>query len=131
MSIGKGVVGSADETMSRTKLEWDDGSACFIPQNGGKAMGWVHVKANTTNEESIKHAVIYSIKIPLHVLEKAKEDNTDTPEWVRNVISVCNKSLPTTNGDDKTTTQGSSTKLSEEDAKILKDTVGDLSREKY
>ena len=99
MSIGKGVVGSADETATRTNLlDWNQGSSAWlVPQNGGKALGWVHIKDdNTTNDEPIGHAVIYSIKIPVDVLETTNEEIDDSPDWVRDVTSICKKSLPKT-----------------------------------
>jgi hypothetical protein len=126
VSIGKGVVGSADETTSRIKLlDWSQSSAWLVPQNGGKALGWVHMKDdNTTNEEPIGHAVIYSIKIPLDVLE-IHEENGDSPEWVRDVASICKKSLPKPNDDDNTR-HNNAIKLSKEDADLLNDIIRKL-----
>jgi hypothetical protein len=127
VSIGKGVVGSADETTSRTKLlDWSQSSAWLVPQNGGKALGWVHMKDdNATNEEPIGHAMIYSIKIPVDVLETTKEENGDSPGWMRDVASICKKSLPKPNDDDNTK-HDYAIKLSTEDADLLNDIIRKL-----
>lgn len=89
-------------------------------------MGWVHMKDNNaTNEEPIGHAVMYSIKIPVDVLETTKEENGDSHEWVRDAASICKKSLPRPNHDDNTR-HNYAIKLSTEDADLLNDIIRKL-----
>lgn len=132
MSIGKGIVGSANETKSRRRVEWgQQDSAHFLRQNGGKALGWVHVKDDNT-KEPICHAIMYSIKIPLNLVERTEEDNRETSDWVRDVVSICMNSLSekndSTESKDGSTMQGSSVKLSEEDTAKLKKIIDDLEK---
>lgn len=42
LSIGKGIIGSSDESKSRNEVNWNQGNAYMVPSNGGKALGWIH-----------------------------------------------------------------------------------------
>jgi len=131
MSIGKGVVGSSDETKGRKKVPWQQGSACFLPQNGGKALGWVHVTSkDDAAEEPVGHAIMYSIKIPPQELEKKQEEIVDSPEWVQYVVAICMKQLKELTGcidsDNNTATQDPSAELSKDDTHNLRKIIDDL-----
>lgn len=127
MSIGKGVIGSSDEEKSRKKVDWKEGSICLLPQNGGKALGWVHTK-DGDSEELVGPAVMFSIKIPLEILEKKQEEIAAFPEWVQSVIAICRKNLQESveASADNSPAPNASVKLDEDDAHRLRDLINAL-----
>lgn len=94
MSIGKGIIGSSDEENSRTKVDWKEGMAYLVPPNGGKALGWVHSKDDEEAQDPIGHAIMYTIKIPVKILESNPGGSDSAHDWVRNVIITCRQALP-------------------------------------
>lgn len=92
MSIGKGVLGSSDETESRSKVQWTQGNAYFLHANGGKALGWVHTNTDP-NCPTLGHTIIYNIKISLKdeklrtVVGEGDNDLAD-PKWVRDLLQI-------------------------------------------
>ena len=106
MSVGKGVIGSSDETKSRWKVDWTEGKAYFIPANGGKALGWLHTNVDATSSgQPIGHAIIYNIKIPLsdekiHAVGAGDDGHVDE-KWVKEIfkmfVSAIGPHVPTGN----------------------------------
>lgn len=127
MSIGKGVVGSSDEEKGRTKMTWTKRSAWLIPQNGGRAVGWVHIKDNKDSKDPVGHAIMYVIKIPPEVLEKDNGEAVDLPEWAESVLEICGKNLnESTESNDGKGSNGLSVKLSEDDICRLRKHIDEL-----
>ena len=92
MSIGKGVLGSSDETDSRSKVQWTQGNAYFMHANGGKALGWVHTNPDP-NCPTLGHTIIYNIKISLKD-EKVRsvvgdgDGGVADAKWARDVLQI-------------------------------------------
>lgn len=99
MAIGKGVLGSSVETSGRSKVEWTEGKPYFVQSNGGKALGWNHIKSENSAEPS-GHVIIYNIKVPLSddkIRSVAAEEESPSDEaWVHEIFRILAKSLPDT-----------------------------------
>lgn len=119
LSIGKGVVGSSDETRGRKTVHWREGTASLIPQNGGKALGWIHSK-NDDAQEPVGHAIMYFIKVTLDVLEKKEEETNDLPKWAQNVVELFRKNLKSFGKEDHNAT------LDDDDTTRLKNIINEL-----
>lgn len=110
MSVGKGVIGSSDETKSRRNIDWTEGKAYFIPANGGKALGWLHTNVDATSSgPPVGHAIIYNVKIPLseekiHAVGAGDDGHVDET-WVKEMFqmfaSAIGTNAPTENTDDE------------------------------
>ena len=128
MTIGKGVLGSRNETKSRQKVDWKEGTAWLLRENGGTALGWMHSK--NAEEDTAGHAVMYSIKIPLQKIDEKEEKNGNSPDWVQTVIEICRQNLAETkdkNDENKETVmQDSSVQLSKDESSCLKKLIDSL-----
>eukprot|EP00569_Conticribra_weissflogii_P011555 CAMPEP_0171384958 /NCGR_PEP_ID=MMETSP0879-20121228/38741_1 /TAXON_ID=67004 /ORGANISM="Thalassiosira weissflogii, Strain CCMP1336" /LENGTH=310 /DNA_ID=CAMNT_0011897249 /DNA_START=20 /DNA_END=952 /DNA_ORIENTATION=+ len=56
-SIGKGIIGSAAEENSRTKVDWDEGRSYFFPCLKGIACGWIHKQDGSENNKNSRKKV--------------------------------------------------------------------------
>lgn len=97
-SIGKGIIGSRDEELSRIDLsDWTEGGVYFVPSNGGKAVGWIHhTKVNNQDEhgadsEPRGHVELIIGKVPS---DKIYDDTSHSwPTWVNLLIQQCRHGL--------------------------------------
>jgi hypothetical protein len=100
-SIGKGIIGSRDEELSRTDLpDWTEGGLYFVPSNGGKAVGWIHNTCSkltgsqedtSATEEPKGHVELIVGKIPS---DKVDDDISESwPTWACLLIQQCRRAL--------------------------------------
>mmetsp|Transcript_31962 Transcript_31962/g.48305 ORF Transcript_31962/g.48305 Transcript_31962/m.48305 type:complete len:262 (+) Transcript_31962:107-892(+) len=114
LAIGKGVIGSAEETGGRTKIDWKNGKAYLMPANGGKALGWVQTeqrKGTKSRQESknFQPMILYNIKIPLSegkIHDIVSEGGlTSDKNWVTTLFRILDQAiqsqLPVLNGGEK------------------------------
>jgi len=89
---GKGIIGSGTEEKSRKVVPWLEGKAYLIPCNGGKALGWIYTESDS--DEIKAHAILYTIKVPVSVLEEEEEEHEEEEiRWVQKVLKICNRTL--------------------------------------
>jgi hypothetical protein len=87
------VIGSSDETKTRSNVNWKEGCAYFVAANGGKALGWIHTNIDASfSGQPIGHAIIYNIKIPLsdakiHSVGAGDEGVVDE-KWVKEIFQM-------------------------------------------
>ena len=116
-SIANGIVGSQAEQQARKLLPWKQGDVWFVPSNGGRAMGYVHVeKTNSTinkddeptNSSSMKkdtpdattssssiYATLVIVKIPVALVETLNGDDETSQGWHSDVRHIARKILQT------------------------------------
>lgn len=102
------------------------------PENGGKAVGWVHTK-NDNTDEPLGHAIMYVVKIPLQLLERDEQEMNGSPEWVRMVVDLCRMNLPesangSSNGNDDKIPTDSPMQLNKDDTNCLRSIIAGLGR---
>lgn len=95
-SIGKGIIGSSNEESGRKIVSWNERKGYVIPSNGGKALGWIHMKSQVEGDPEPKgHVILYTIKIPVSNLAKRSAgDEEGENGWVRSVCEICRNILP-------------------------------------
>jgi hypothetical protein len=127
-AIGKGIIGSADEEKQRVALDWKQGDIVFVPSNGGKAVGWVHHAApsseeGTGDDSSTKqagHVVLQIAKVP--VGQTAPSENNVESEglpWYDKIRDVCRKVLEA----HKDSTVPTNITLDSEDAMLIRESM--------
>lgn len=98
-SIGKGIIGSRDEELSRKDLpNWIEGGVYFVPSNGGKAVGWIHHTRSNQDDSTVNadkelkgHVELIIGKVPS---DKVDDDISDSwPAWVISLIEYCRHGL--------------------------------------
>ena len=96
-TIGRGIIGSRDEELSRTDLpDWTEGGVYFVPSNGGKAVGWIHHDMSqqddpTADNEPKGHVELIIGKVPS---DKVYDEISDSwPTWVCLLIQQCRHGL--------------------------------------
>jgi hypothetical protein len=89
-SIGKGIVGSSAEEKSRMELPWKQGSAYFVPENGGKAIGWACSTSNGDSESTkpAGHVELYVVKLNEEQDDAYSEASDQTDSWHTKVRSM-------------------------------------------
>jgi hypothetical protein len=101
-AIGKGIIGSADEEKQRVALDWKQGDIVFVPSNGGKAVGWVHHAAPSTEEgtgddpstKQAGHGVLQIAKVPLGQIGSSGTNmESEGLPWYDKIRDVCRKVL--------------------------------------
>lgn len=82
-TIGEGIIGSGHEEKGRTVLDWRQGQVWWVPSQGGKAVGWVHVPED---EKTSGYASLVVTKIPS---EENDQSNDEAPSWVAVLRKAC------------------------------------------
>lgn len=108
LSIGTGIVGSSDEAKTRRFIDWKQGSAYFVPSNGGKALGWIHTG------EGEGYIELYWIKCPVDSIE----DESGTDGWIKSMVAMFRRL-------DKTKTS----ELNEGDTMVVMATIDELTKQ--
>jgi hypothetical protein len=126
MAIGKGIIGSSEETKNRSRVDWMKQKAYIIPPNGGKALGWIHTSRDEGAKRESGHLLMYNIKSSLSQNEihaKANEDGGvgDSVQWLKQVYQVLSRAIhgTRTENDEDEESDGSipgGTPLNESDA---------------
>mmetsp|Transcript_25773 Transcript_25773/g.60426 ORF Transcript_25773/g.60426 Transcript_25773/m.60426 type:complete len:225 (+) Transcript_25773:145-819(+) len=105
--IGQGIIGSQDEEKSRKKLvEWTEGNVFLVPSNGGKAVGWIYARDGFRNTKTLtdrveeqdnkgdSFAILYIAKIPMDVIDKAKQEpRENNHRWANQMVKCCQEGL--------------------------------------
>ncbi len=137
--IGNGIIGSSDEEKSRTKMaDWNEGNFFLVPSNGGKAIGWIHARNDSSSvdtatkdddvssikpteknsDSSYSIAVLYVAKIPLHLVDTDGISGEGNKNWTNILIECCRNGLASLQKEpDRTPAYY---KFSGEDSKLLK-----------
>jgi len=103
-SIGKGIIGSADEEKQRVAMDWKQGQVVLVPSNGGKAVGWIHhnggaasTKDSTEEDADNKntgHASLRIAKAPVDLAAAEGDAAAETEmQWHDVIRSVCERQL--------------------------------------
>lgn len=147
-SIGKGIIGSAAEENSRTKVDWDEGRSYFFPCLKGIACGWIHKQDGSENNKSDVTAnsadsdmevVIYMLKVSSEVIDDGEKLPINMPQWVKQMHQIFCKNVGVispegnedkTNNECKKTEEGNETRspmeemfLSEEDSESIREII--------
>lgn len=130
--IGQGIIGSQDEEKSRKKLvEWTEGNVFLVPSNGGKAVGWIYARDGFRNTKTLtdrveeqdnkgdSFAILYIAKIPMDVIDKAKQEpRENNHRWANQVVKCCQEGLALRG--EKRKDEQSYYKFSDETSKLLR-----------
>jgi hypothetical protein len=127
-AIGKGIIGSADEEKQRVALDWKQGDIVFVPSNGGKAVGWVHHAAPSSEEgtgddastKQAGHIVLQIAKVPVGAtgLSGNNVESEGLP-WYNTIRDVCRKVLE----GHKESTVPTNITLDSEDAALIRESM--------
>ncbi|KAL3793408.1 hypothetical protein HJC23_001856 [Cyclotella cryptica] len=96
-SIGKGIIGSAAEEKDRKPVQWEQGSAYYLPCIKGLACGWVHRQQRDSEGKSVEDGdqiqsveagdrvdtdvTLYIFKAPPEAIHDVLSE--DAPAWVK------------------------------------------------
>jgi hypothetical protein len=131
-AIGKGIIGSADEEKQRVALDWKQGDVVFVPSNGGKAVGWVHVhhvvpssdiEEGTGDDAGTKsggHVILQIAKVPVgQTVPSGNNVESKGLPWYDKIRHVCRKVLEA----HKDSTEPTNTTLDGEDAMLIRESM--------
>jgi len=109
-SIGKGIIGSADEENSRWGKSWLENRGYIYWSNGGKAIGWINKKQESDKRLKVSDTagdvVLYVIKATIDVVSQWS-GNMDGDSWISKVLNIFQKYLQ----------KGSNSKLTEQESR--------------
>jgi hypothetical protein len=127
-AIGKGIIGSADEEKQRVALDWKQGDVVFVPSNGGKAVGWLHHAAPSSEEgtgddastKQVGHVVLQIAKVPVGQTGSSGSNvESKGLPWYNTIRDVCRKVLEA----HKDSTVPTNITLDSEDAVLIRESM--------